>query len=38
MSRPILMNGGCPDIPWFTAAKADWRICIFGDAELELAS
>src|SRR6202795_512875 len=26
-----LMNGGSPDIPWFTAPSADWRICIFGD-------
>jgi hypothetical protein len=33
-----LMNGGSPDIPWFTAPSADWSICIFGDTELELAS
>src|SRR6476660_8484392 len=30
-----LMNGGCPDIVWLTAANADWRSWIFPEVELE---
>jgi hypothetical protein len=33
-----LMNGGCPDIPWFTTANPARRIWIFVEAELALAS
>ena len=33
-----LMNGGCPDIPWFTTANPARRSWIFVDVELALAS
>jgi len=33
-----LMNGGCPDIPWFTTANPERRIWIFVHVELALAS
>src|SRR6202795_1029466 len=32
----ILMKGGCPDIPWFTAAKPARRIWILVDVEVAL--
>ena len=38
MSRPVMMNEGFPNHPWFIPAKADFRICIFADTELELGS
>src|SRR5512132_2697132 len=30
----VRMNGGCPDIPWFTSTSPDRRISIFVDVEL----
>src|SRR6185295_2025721 len=33
-----VMNGGCPDMPWFTTASPDRRIWIFAGVELALAS
>src|SRR4030065_2837194 len=33
-----LMNGGFPDILWFTSANTEFRISIFVDTEVELGS
>src|SRR6202162_4025203 len=33
-----LMNGDCPDIAWLTTPSPNWRILIFMDVELALAS
>ena len=38
MSRPIVMNGGFPDISWFIPANTEFRICIFVGTEEELGS